>query len=391
MAMENALKQASRTYAIIAKPIGAACNLRCHYCYYLEKQDMMVQKPHLMSDLVLKTYIQQNLAMHGQNAIVEFAWHGGEPTMVPRDFYKRALAYQRQYGVGRKIRNTLQTNATLLTDSWCEFFATHNFLLGVSIDGNADLHDRYRQDHHGGTFSQTINGIKLLQKHGVPYNTLTTVNAVNSKFPQDVYLFLRELTDYMQFLPVVECLPAPYEAASGQRFAMPAGIHSATLKHPLTDFSVTANDYGSFLCTVFDLWKQHDMGKKYVQIFESTLANLNNQPAGVCVHEALCGHAGVLEVNGDLYSCDRYAFEAYRLGNILHTPLAELMESNRQFGMHKIMGLPDECLTCDHIRLCFGGCPKDRFLLSKDGQNGKNYLCAGYYKFFEYVKNKISL
>lgn len=281
MVMKNMPQQDSRTYAIMAKPIGAACNLRCRYCYYLEKQDLMAQNDKLMTDLVLEAYIRQNLAIHGQNAIVEFAWHGGEPTLVPLDFYKRALAYQRQYGVGRKIRNTLQTNATLLTDSWCEFFAAHNFLIGVSIDGNAGLHDRYRQDRHSGTFDQTVNGLKLLQKHGVSYNTLTTVNAVNSKFPQDVYLFLRELTDYMQFLPVVECLPASYEAVSGQRFAMPAGIHSPTMKHPLTDFSVTAIDYGSFLCTVFDLWKEYDIGKKHIQIIESTLANLNNLPAGI--------------------------------------------------------------------------------------------------------------
>ncbi|PKM74541.1 MAG: anaerobic sulfatase maturase [Firmicutes bacterium HGW-Firmicutes-17] len=389
MMMENKPQQDSRTYAIIAKPIGAACNLHCRYCYYLEKKDLMDQSAKLMSDLVLETYIRHNLAIHGQNAVVEFAWHGGEPTMAPQAFYKRALAYQRQYGIGRKIRNTLQTNATLLTDSWCEFFAVNDFLIGVSIDGNAMFHDSYRQSRNGGSFEQTMNGVKLLQKHGVSYNTLTTVNAINSQHPHDVYLFLRELTDYMQFLPVVECLPASYEAASGQHFAMPSGINSPAMKHPLTDFSVTANDYGSFLCTVFDLWKEHDLGKKHVQIIESTLANLNNHPAGICVHEALCGHAGALEINGDLFSCDRYAFEAYKLGNILDTPLAEIMERNRQFGMHKTMGLPDECLDCDHIRLCFGGCPKDRFLLSKDGQNGKNYLCEGYRQFFEHVKKAI--
>lgn len=389
MMMETIYPQDSRTYAIMAKAIGAACNLHCRYCYYLEKQALIVHQAKLMSDTVLEAYIRQNLAIHGQNAVVEFAWHGGEPTIAPQDFYKRALTYQHRYGSGRKIRNTLQTNATLLDDAWCEFFAAHNFLLGISIDGNAGLHDIYRQDRHGGTFAQTMNGIKLLQKHGVSYNTLTTVNAINSQHPEGVYLFLRELTDYMQFLPVVECLPASYEAASGQHFAMPAGLHSPAMKHPLADFSVTADDYGSFLCTVFDLWKHHDLGKKHVQIIESTLANLNNHPAGVCVNEALCGHAGVLEINGDLFSCDRYAFEAYKLGNILETPLAELMEKNRQFGMHKTMGLPDECLDCNHLRLCFGGCPKDRLLLSKDGQNGKNYLCEGYRQFFEHVKKAL--
>jgi|GEM_PF-1928623 uncharacterized protein len=386
MVMKKRYPPDSRTYAIMAKPIGASCNLSCRYCYYLEKQDLMAQQTKLMSDVVLKAYIRQNFAIHGNNAVVEFAWHGGEPTLAPLDFYIQALNYQNQYGPGRIIRNTLQTNATLLTDAWCAFFAANHFLIGVSIDGHADLHNRYRKNRFGNTFEQTMAGIKLLQKHGVAYNTLTTVNAINSHHPEDVYLFLRELTDYMQFLPVVECLPASYENASGQRFAMPAGLHSPSMMHPVTDFSVTAKDYGAFLCTVFDLWRKLDLGEKYVQIIESTLANLNNHPAGVCVHEALCGHAGVLEMNGDLFCCDRYAFEAYKLGNILETPLADLMEKNRSFGMHKTLGLPDECLDCDHIRLCFGGCPKDRFLLSRDNQKGKNYLCEGYRQFFKHIK-----
>ncbi|WP_303871763.1 anaerobic sulfatase maturase [Acetobacterium wieringae] len=387
--MKNVSPPDSRTYAIMAKPIGASCNLSCRYCYYLEKQDQMAQSTKLMSNVVLEAYIRQNLAIHGNNAVVEFAWHGGEPTLVPLDFYIQALNYQNQYGSGRIIHNTLQTNATLLTDVWCEFFAVNHFLIGVSIDGHASLHNSYRKSHFGDTFEQTMAGIKLLQKHGVTYNTLTTVNAINSHYPEDVYLFLRELTDYMQFLPVVECLPPSYESSSGQRFAMPAGIHSPIMKHPLTDFSVNAMDYGDFLCTIFDLWQKMDLGEKYVQIIESTLANLNNHPAGVCVHEALCGHAGVVEMNGDLYSCDRYAFEAYKLGNILDTPLSDLMEKNRLFGMHKTLGLPDECLDCDYIRLCFGGCPKDRLLISKNGQNGKNYLCEGYQHFFEHIKKSL--
>lgn len=376
----------SRTYAIMAKPLGAACNLCCTYCYYLEKTASMKHENEIMSDEILETFIRTNLAIHGQDAVVEFAWHGGEPTMASIEFYNRALAYQDQYGTGRDIRNTLQTNGTLLNDAWCEFFADHDFLIGISIDGNAPLHDAYRKDRNGGTFHKTMRGIKLLQKHGVAYNTLTTVNAINSKKPHDVYLFLREVSDFMQFLPVVECAPALYESETGQRFAMPSGIHSPAMKHPVEYFSVTANDYGSFLCEIFDLWKTLDVGKKHVQIFEATFANLNNCPGGVCVHEPLCGHAGVIESNGDLYSCDRYAFEAYKLGNLLETPLDDLMERNRNFGMHKTMGLPDECLDCDHIQLCFGGCPKDRFLFSEDGHRGKNYLCEGYKIFFEHFK-----
>lgn len=390
MDMNSKNKQDLRTYAIIAKPIGATCNLRCTYCYYLEKADLLKNKNQIMSDPVLQKFIRANLAIHGQDAVVEFAWHGGEPTLVPLGFYKRALAYQKQYGAGRHIRNTLQTNGTLLNDTWCEFFAENNFLIGISIDGDAPQHDTFRRDCNGGTFYQTMRGIKLLQKHGVAYNTLTTVNAINSKAPRDVYLFLREFSDFMQFLPVVECAPARYESETGQRFATPSGIHSLPIKHPVENFSVTAYDYGLFLREIFDLWKTMDLGKKHVQIFEATLANLNNQPAGICVHEAICGHAGVVESNGDLFSCDRYAFESYKLGNLLETPLEDLMEDNRYFGMHKTMGLPNECLDCDHVQLCFGGCPKDRFLLSVDGQKGKNYLCDGYKMFFEHFISSVN-
>ena len=202
---------------------------------------------------------------------------------------------------------------------------------------------------------------------------------------RDVYDFLREYTDFMQFLPVVECGGTAFEAGDGQRFAMPPGIRGTNLLHPATDFSVTAEGYGAFLCDVFDRWKALDFGRKFVQLFEVTIGNMRGIRGGLCVHDALCGHAASVEVAGDVYSCERYAYPDYRLGNILETPLAELMEGNRAFGMHKTYGLPKECFECPHIRLCFGGCPKDRILLSKDGRRGRNYLCDGYRRFFSHV------
>ncbi|MEI6308476.1 MAG: anaerobic sulfatase maturase [bacterium] len=377
----------TRTFAIMAKPVGATCNLGCAYCYYLEKTALLGQHG-VMQDAALEAYTRQTIEMHGRDALIEFAWHGGEPTLAGMAFYRKALKLQERYGQGRKVLNTLQTNATLLTDRWCAFFAGNGFLLGVSIDGDKALHDSYRMDKNGGTFDKVMGGVRLLQKHGVPFNTLTTVNAVNSAYPVEVYGFLREITDYMQFLPVVECVPAGYEQEDGQRFATPAGRLMASRNRRITGFSVSAKGYGTFLCGVYDAWRGQDLGKKHVQLFEATIGNLRGKPAGLCVHEAVCGHAAVVEANGDVYRCDRYVYPAYKLGNILETPLGTLMEQNRAFGMHKAYGLPHECLKCAYIKLCFGGCPKDRLLLSKDGQEGRNYLCEGYKIFFEHFTQK---
>ncbi len=374
----------TRTFAVMAKPVGAACNLRCAYCYYLEKTALLGRQCGVMQDAVLETYTSQTIDMHGSDALIEFAWHGGEPMLAGMAFYQRALELQKRYGLGRKMMNTLQTNATLLDDRWCVFFAQHNFLLGVSIDGDKALHDAYRMDKNGGSFDKTMRGVRLLQKHGVPFNTLTTVNAVNSAHSVEVYGFLREITDYMQFLPVVECAPAGYEQEDGQRFATPAGRNTASRSRHVMDFSVNAKAYGTFLCNLYDAWREQDLGKKHVQLFEATIGNMLGKPSGLCVHEALCGHSAVVEANGDVYSCDRYVYPAYKQGNILETPLGALMEKNRAFGMHKAYGLPHECLQCAYIKLCFGGCPKDRLLPSTDGQAGKNFLCEGYLMFFEH-------
>lgn len=394
-----------RHYAIEVKPIGAACNLRCEYCYYLGKGSGQSAAPALMSDDVLERYVQQVIAIHGRRAEIEFAWHGGEPTMCGIPFFEKALQLQRRYGLGRRILNTLQTNGTLLTDDWCRFFHDHHFRIGISIDGPEHLHNIYRKDVHGeGTFARTMHGLELLQKHGVEFNTLTTVNAANATHPTEVYDFLRQFSDFMQFLPVVEVLP---RAKDNGNVAMPPGLYTHIHHHEgqqVSHFSVPAEAYGKFLCTILDLWMAKDMGHKFVQVIEATIGNLTRRPAGLCVHEGVCGHCGVIEKNGDLYRCDRYVFPEYRIGNIMTQPLHDMMQTNRRFGEYKIDSLPGQCLHCDVVDLCFGGCPKDRLLerltlgstaASPIGTSTvgatverRNYLCAGYKMFFRYIRQK---
>lgn len=372
----------TRTFAVMAKVVGGRCNLACGYCYYAEKPALLRQTHRVMPDEVLETYVRENLAANGKDSKVEFAWHGGEPTLAGIGFFRQALDLEKRYGEGRKIINTLQTNATLLDDEWCAFFSENDFLLGVSVDGPERLHDVYRVGPEGGSFGRVASGIGLLRKHGVKFNTLTTLNAANSRHPDEVYGFLRQITDFMQFLPVVETEGAFFEIEEGQRFGMPPGSHSSFFSRKLTDFSVSAEDYGKFLCRVFDLWKRQDRGKKFVQLFEATAGNILRKPVGLCTHDALCGHGASVETDGDVYSCDHYTFRNYRLGNLMETPLAELMEKNRRFGMHKTYGLPEECFACAYVKLCFGGCPKDRILPAGEGQKGKNALCEGYRLFF---------
>lgn len=380
------MQNEDRHFSVIVKPIGAACNLSCTYCYY--KGKICGDVGLVMSDDVLEQYIRNIIAIHGCHAEIEFAWHGGEPTLAGMDFYAKAVSLQHRYGENRNILNTLQTNGTLLNDEWCRFFAENRFRIGISIDGPQPLHDAYRIDARGkGSFDRVMHGIDLLRKYGVPFNTLTTVNAINVSHATEVYRFLRSVSDYMQFLPVAECV---YPDKS---IALPPGLYSAnTCKEgQRANFNVPPIDYGRFLCSVFDVWRQEDVGKKFVQIFEATFGNMMRCPAGVCVHEAVCGHCAAVECNGDVYRCDRYVFDEYKMGNIMKMSLGEMMESNRDFGEYKLDSLSSACLHCDVADLCFGGCPKDRFAtyLSEDGEEPQNYLCEGYRLFFRHVKQSM--
>lgn len=387
-----------RHYAIEVKPVGAACNLRCEYCYYLGKGSGAHAAPALMSDSVLENYIRQVIEIHGRYAEIEFAWHGGEPTLCGIPFFERAMQLQQKYGADRRILNTLQTNGTLLTDDWCRFFHDNRFRIGISIDGPEHLHNIYRKDVHGvGTFSKVMHGVELLLKHGVEFNTLTTVNASNSGHATEVYGFLCEFSDYMQFLPVVESLPKTIDNGN---VGLPPGLYSTEQSGALAPYSVPADSYGKFLCTVFDLWLKKDVGHKFIQVIEAAIGNMTRRPAGLCVHEAVCGHCGVIEKNGDLYRCDRYVFPEYRIGNIMDSPLYDMMQTNRRFGEYKLDSLPTQCLHCDVVHLCFGGCPKDRLierLTMSTTPHGvapqverRNYLCAGYKMFFQHIIHKLN-
>ncbi|MDO5562552.1 MAG: anaerobic sulfatase maturase [Synergistaceae bacterium] len=365
----------TRAYAIMAKPVGSACNLRCSYCYYIGK-DKLFGRTESMGYDVLKRYISENIRIHGRRAAVEFAWHGGEPTLRGLDFYRRAMELQREYGTGRKILNNIQTNGTFIDEEWCAFLRDNKFAVGLSVDGPEQLHDANRKGVKGdGSFSRAIDAARLFKKFGVPFNVLATVNSVNAGHPAEVYDLASSLSDFIQFLPVVE--------RGGELITVPPGIHTADEDISVTPQSVSPESYGDFLCKIFDIWASRDVGEKFVQMFEAAIGNMTGRPAGICVHEAVCGHTASLEADGSLYSCDRYTFDEYRLGNIMDSPLDELMESNRAFGTHKAE-LTQECEECRWLPLCRGGCPKDRFLPTADGKY-KNYLCAGYKKFFSHI------
>jgi len=373
----------------MAKVVGARCNLRCDYCYYTEKTKTLAQTQNMMPNDILEAYIRETLRINGKKAIVEFQWHGGEPLLAGLDFFRKAVELEVKYGKGRKILNTLQTNATLIDEDWCQFFAKHDFLLGVSIDGPEELHDVYRKGTEGGSFKQVMAGIEQLKRFRVRFNTLTTVNAANEDYPDECYDFLRGHTDYMQFLPVVERKPDFLEIDDGQHLATPPGVKSPLMPHAMMPFSVSPEGYGHFMSAIFQRWQEKDKGLKHVQLFEVTAGNRNDIPSSLCVHNPLCGHAASVEVDGKCYSCDHYTFPEYKLGNILETPLDIMMEKNRAFGMQKTYGLSKECFECPYLKLCFGGCPKDRFLISQVDGKGKNYLCEGYKIFFRKLLTSI--
>jgi len=375
----------TRTYSVMAKPVGSACNLSCRYCYYLDREQDAPSRISsalaVMTDDILEEYTKQVLTAHGEKAVVSFAWHGGEPLLAGIGFFKKAVRLQQKYGPGRNIQNTLQTNATLLNDEWCGFFKNNDFLLGVSIDGPREMHEAFR----GKCYGKVIAGVDLLKKYGVPFNTLTTVNAMNYDRPLEVYGFLRTITDFMQFLPVVECEASDFEKEEGLRFAEPPGIHSQRIKHPAESFSVPPAGYGDFLYGILEAWTEKDIGKKFVSIFEAAIGNMQGKPSGFCVHDPVCGHSVSVARNGDVYSCDRYCYDGYRLGNLTEMPLEILLQQNKAFGMDKAYGLSEKCFDCEYLKLCFGGCPKDR--LPSGVSENHNYLCPGYKRFFsEFTK-----
>ena len=366
---------------VMLKPAGAMCNLACEYCYYLEKSHMYNEGPKtLMSDSLLEHFVKQYIESQTTPNVL-FLWHGGETMMRPLSFYQKALQLQKKYARGRMIDNAFQTNGTMLTDEWCRFFKENNWLVGVSIDGPKEVHNAYRQNRLGHpSFDQVMRGINLLNKHGVMWNAMAVVNDLNVKHPQEFYRFFKSIgCRYIQFTPIVERLA---EHEDGRYLATP-DQKDCSLAH----FSVTPEDWGDFLCTIFDEWVRNDVGQYFIQIFDATLANWVGVDPGLCTMARSCGHAGVMEFNGDVYSCDHFVFPEYKLGNIRQNTLLEMMYSERQleFGRMKQGSLPGQCRKCDYLFACNGGCPKDRFAQTVDGEPNLNYLCKGYHQYFKHV------
>ena len=367
---------------VMLKPAGAHCNLACKYCYYLEKNNLYQNSHrHLMSDEMLEQFTREYIEAQTMPQVL-FTWHGGEPLMRSIDFYKKALALQKKYAHGKQIDNVIQTNGTLLTDEWCEFFAKNHWLVGISIDGPQEYHDHYRVTPAGKpSWEKVMQGIQLLKKHRVEWNAMAVVNAYNAEHPLEFYHFFRDNgCQYLQFTPIVERLT---EHEDGRTLASLADDREI----PLTDASVTPQQWGNFLCTIFDDWVRHDVGKTFVEIFDCTLANWMGVLPGICAYSKECGHAGVMEHNGDVYSCDHFVFPEYKLGNIRELSLIDMLYGEKQqaFSRLKHTSLPRQCKECDMEFACHGECPKNRFEKDKYGEPGLNYLCQGYYQYYTHV------
>ena len=372
----------ARPLYVMLKPVGAACNLACNYCYYLEKSNLYKHQPkRQMSEELLERFVKDYIGAQTMNEVV-FTWHGGEPTLRPLSFYQKAVELQKKYAGGRIIHNSLQTNGTLLTDEWCRFLKANNWLVGISIDGPEAFHDHYRRDSQGKpSWKRVMEGIRLLQHYGVEWNAMAVVNRYNADHPQAFYRFFKSIgCQYIQFTPIVE---RNVQHADGRHLA---SINDADVA-PVTDFSVTPEQWGNFLCGLFDEWVKQDIGKVFVQIFDSMLANWVGVAPGTCIYAKECGHAGVMEFNGDVYSCDHFVFPQYKLGNINEHTLIEMLygEKQRRFSQLKYNKLPRQCKECRWAFACHGECPKNRFVNDRYGNPGLNYLCAGYRRFLEHI------
>jgi uncharacterized protein len=378
-------------FHILAKPIGPICNLDCRYCFYLEKESLYPQeRKWAMPADVLERFIRQYIEAQDAEEI-NFAWQGGEPTLLGVEFFQRVVELQRKYAGGKIIHNALQTNGTLLDDEWCQFLRENGFLVGLSIDGPAELHDAYRVDKKGAaSFDAVMRGLRCVQKHGVEFNTLTVVHRLNAREPLKIYEFLKSIgSGFMQFIPVVEREAQRTNlTVRGQEFAEPPLAGEKNAQPALvTPWSVDPVDYGNFLCRIFDCWVRNDVGEVFVQHFDVALSNWLGLGSPLCVFAEKCGSALAIEHNGDLYSCDHYVYPRYKLGNVLSGSLGEMAESpaQRKFGSDKLDSLPRYCRECEVRFACNGECPKHRFARTPDGEEGLNYLCPAYKQFFTHI------
>ncbi len=366
--------KASREFQVFAKPIGSICNLECHYCYYLEKKHLYPKgESFRMPDEILEEYIVQHINASPET-VIRFSWHGGEPTVLGLDYFRKIVSLQRKHQLpNRLVANGIQTNGTLLDEEWCRFFVKEGFAVGLSLDGPQEMHDQYRvTKDKKPTYERVIQGYKLLQKHRVYTDILCVVNAYNVQFPLQVYRFFKQINaQYITFLPLVE----PQSEKGG-----------------VSQISVPSEAWGEFLCTIFDEWRDQDIGEIQVQIFEEAIRTAFHQEHSLCIFRPTCGDIPVVEHNGDFYSCDHFVDAEHRLGNIKDTPLVELLESTAQraFGKAKLETLPHYCMKCDVRAMCNGECPKNRLLKTPDGEPGLNYLCTGYKRFFSHCQPFVS-
>ncbi len=382
MMNDNIANPFAKPLYVMLKPTGAHCNLACKYCYYLEKNKLYpTAQRHLMSDEILEQFTREYIEAQTMNQVL-FTWHGGEPLLRSIDFYRKALSLQQKYAGGRRIDNVIQTNGTLLTDEWCEFFAQNHWLVGISIDGPQPYHDHYRLTAAGKpSWKKVMQGIKLLKKHGVEWNAMAVVNAYNVNHPLEFYRFFKENgCQFLQFTPIVERLTRHED---GRTLASLADKDEISL----SEASVAPEQWGYFLCAIFDEWVRKDVGKIFVEIFDCTLANWMGISPGICAYSKECGHAGVMEHNGDVYSCDHFVFPEYKLGNIRDHSLIDMLygEQQQEFSRLKHSSLPRQCKECDMEFACHGECPKNRFMKDKYGDSGLNYLCPGYYHYYQHV------
>ena len=367
------MKKSNFPFHVLIKPIGPVCNIACEYCFYLGKEKLFSYKKKTdfrMSEDTLETFVKQYV--NGQpygTTEVNFTWQGGEPTLRGIGFYEKAIDFQNKYRrKGMKISNAFQTNGILLNNDWAKFFKDNNFLVGISIDGPEKLHNRFRKDHSGvGTFSSVMEGLDALRKYNVDFNTLTAVQSDNGDYPQEVYNFLKRIgSTFMQFIPIVE----------------PKGEGGVSYR------TVSPRQWGNFLNTIFDLWIKQDLGRIFIQYFETIVGIYAGYPSSFCVHSPVCGRAVVLEHNGNLYSCDHFVFRENLLGNIHSTTLANMVDSDFQksFGLNKIKSLPLICKECPYLKLCYGGCPSNRLRKTPSGETGLNWVCGGYKMFYSHTE-----
>jgi uncharacterized protein len=371
----NEVSYKNREFQVFVKPSGAACNLRCSYCYYLEKEPLRRKAGmSVMSDEVLEEYIRQHFEASGGSEVF-FSWHGGEPTIAGLAFYRRAVVIQKRLTPeGCRILNGMQTNATLIDEEWGRFLREEGFYVGVSLDGPERFHNIHRQRPDGsGTFTDVMRGLSILREHDVPHEILCVVNSDNVHAPLEVYRFLRSLgVSYITFLPLVERENSATERVTGR--------------------SVRPADFGRFLSDIFDEWVENDIGKIKVQVFEEALRTAFGQDHTLCIFKPVCGAIPVVEMNGDFYSCDHFVDEEHLIGNIMNSSLESLLDNPRQraFGEVKKSALPRYCVDCEVLEMCNGECPRNRFLRTPDGEPGLNYLCEGYRQFFNHCRPFVS-